>query len=306
MRIASAANSGMDGPAAPRRRPRTVPSARATAAVIRGRLAKVNPPSDGSLELLATQPVLPREPVQRWRLVLARDALAPEAAGRELQAAWDRALAGCGLPVAGLEAAVPRARFALAAPLGTALTGEAELLDTWLVERVPAWRVREALPPCVPAGWRLLEAYDVWLGEAALPGRVAASVYRAELPADVGLSVDALARAGDALMDADALRRERRKGEATVSYDLRPFLEWIEASPAPDGGLHLRMALRHDPERGVGRPDETLAALGERVGTELVPRRVVRERLVLADARPPAAPAPRRRPGGATRPPRPR
>ena len=237
--------------------------------------------------------------------MLSRDPQAPEAAGRELQAAWDRALAGCGLPVAGLDAAVPRARFALAAPLGTALAGEAELLDTWLVERLPAWRVREALPPCLPAGWRLLEAYDVWLGEAALPGRVAASVYRAELDASDGVTADALARAGDALTDAESLPRERRKGDATVSYDLRPFLDWIEVVPAP-GGVHVRMALRHDPERGVGRPDETLAALGERVGTELVPRGLVRERLVLADPPPPAASAPRRRPGGVPRPGRPR
>jgi hypothetical protein len=265
----------------------------------------VNAASDGSFDLPGTTPVLPREPVQRWRLVLARDPIAAEAAGRELQAAWDRALTGSGLPVAGLDLAMPKARFALAAPLGASMTGEAELLDTWLVQRLPAWRVREALAGCVPEGWRLLEVYDVWLGEAALPGRVAASVFRAELAGE-GPSADALARAGDALMDAPALLRERRKGETTVTYDLRPFLELIEASPAPDGGVHLRMGLRHDPERGVGRPDETLAALGERVGTDLVPTRLVRERLVLADPPPPTPQAPRRRPAPGPRPARPR
>ena len=34
--------------------------------------------------------------------------------------------------------------------------------------------VRESLAGHLPAGHRLLDLYDVWLGEAALPGRVAA------------------------------------------------------------------------------------------------------------------------------------
>ena len=36
---------------------------------------------------------------QRWRLVLARDATAPELAGRELADAWDEAIEATGLPV---------------------------------------------------------------------------------------------------------------------------------------------------------------------------------------------------------------
>ena len=76
-------------------------------------------------------------------------ALGTDAAQREQLAAWESAFAACGLPVAGLDAPKPRARFALAAPLAATIPGEAELLDVWLVERLPAWRVREALggPP---------------------------------------------------------------------------------------------------------------------------------------------------------------
>jgi hypothetical protein len=256
----------------------------------------VNTGSDGSKELPATTPVLPREAVQRWRLVVARDTLAPDQVGREQQAAWGLALGASGLPVAGLDAPEPRARFVIAAPLAAAIPGEAELVDTWMVERVPAWRIREALSGCLPAGWRLVDAYDVWLGEPALPGRVAASVYRATFgPAsDAGRAV--LAAAVDALLGESTLPRERRKGEASVAYDLRPFLEAIDVEPAPDGGTVLRITLRHDPERGVGRPDEALAALGARAGLVLQPDELVRERLVLADPPPPAPPAPRRAP----------
>jgi hypothetical protein len=36
-----------------------------------------------------------------------------------------------------------------------------------------------------------------------------------------------------------------------------------------------------DPNRGAGRPEEVLAALGDAIGEPLRPVRVVRERLVL-------------------------
>lgn len=252
---------------------------------------------DGSKVLPETPQVPPREAVQRWRLVLARDAIEPGAAGREQLSSWETALAGCGLPVAGLDAPKPRPRFAPAAPLAATVPGEAELLDVWLIERVPAWRAREALTAAMPAGHRLVDLYDVWLGEAALPGRVAASVYRATLPGGQ-VPPDALLAAAAGLMAEPALPRERRKGEATIAYDLRPFLDAIAVAPAPDGTVVVTMTLRHDPEKGVGRPEEALAALGERAGVVLVPVSLVRERLVLGDPPPPPPPAPRRRAPG--------
>jgi hypothetical protein len=272
----------------------TTAGLRATAGFIGGRLTPVNRASDGSKVLPEVPPPAPREPVQRWRLVLAREPAGTEGAQREHLAAWESAFAGCGLPIAGLDAAKPRARFALAAPLAAAIPGEAELLDVWLIERQPAWRVREAFAIHLPIGWRLVDAHDVWLGEAALPGRVAASVYRATI---VRGSVDAsrLAAAARALLAAESLPRERRKGDTVLGYDLRPFVDEVEVSEA-DGIPVVRMTLRHDPEKGVGRPEELLAALGEVVGRPLEPESLVRERLVLADP-PPPSPAPRRRPG---------
>jgi hypothetical protein len=215
---------------------------------------------------------------------------------------WHAALLASGLPVAGLDAPRPKARFAIAAPLAAAIPGEAELVDVWLVERMPRWRVREALQAALPIGHTLVDVYDVWLGEPALPGLVAASVYRAELdaPADAGR----LAHAAEILLAADALPRRRAKGEGTVPYDLRPFLLGIEVASRPEGGAWVRMRLRHDPSRGIGRPDETLAALAEVLGNApLEPAALVREGLVLADSTPPESPlrkAPRRRPAGRT------
>jgi hypothetical protein len=236
----------------------------------------------------------PREAVQRWRLVLARGPLEGDVGQREQLAAWDRALEASGLPVAGLDASPPRPRFAPAAPLAAAIPGEAELADVWLTERVPAWRLREQLGASVPAGYRLVDSYDVWLGAAALPGQVVASVYRAAFAPGAVDTVTLRAAAGD-LLRAQSLPRERRKGQAMVEYDLRPFLDGLEVAGADATGIALRMTLRHDPERGIGRPDEVLAALGERLREALEPASLVRECLVLAPPAVPAAPGPRPR-----------
>jgi Uncharacterized protein conserved in bacteria (DUF2344) len=227
-----------------------------------------------------------------------RDALDPDRAQRAVLDDWERALVGAGLPVAGLDAPRPKPRFAIGAPLAAAVPGEAELVDVWLTERLPRWRVREALEAVMPPAHALADLHDAWLGEAALPGRIAASVFRATFPRGVVDEASASAAAAG-LLAASSLIRDRRKGEATVTYDLRPFLAAIDVAVAPDGGVELRMTLRHDPEKGVGRPDEVLAAMGERLGgSPLRPDRLVRERLVLADAPPPEPPKrlPGRRP----------
>jgi radical SAM-linked protein len=226
--------------------------------------------------------------------VLARGPLDEDEGQREQLAAWERALAGSGLPLAGLDASPARPRFAVAAPLSASIPGEGELVDVWLVERVPAWRVREALAESMPPSHRLVEAYDVWPGAPALPGQVTSSVYRAEARRD-DVDATALASACDAMLEARSLERERVKGTGTVRYDLRPFIETLAVDATGDP-VTLRMTLRHDPERGIGRPDEVLAALTDRMGGSAPAlTALVRERLVLAPPPPPAKPVPRNR-----------
>ena len=287
-----------------------------TAGSIGRRLARVASQTSPPSEPVQPAPLPPREPVQRWRLVLARSAVEPDQAQRSQQAAWEAALVGSGLPVAGMDGPRARPRFASAAPLAAAVPGEGELVDIWLIERLPRWRVREALAGVLPPGHTLVDVQGVWLGEAPLPGRVLASVYRAFL--GPGVDADAVRVAAEALSGAASLPRERRKGETTVAYDLRPFVESIEVTDAADAeasrsqpavgpgnaAVVLRMTLRHDPEKGVGRPEELLAALEERAGFPLEARGLVRERLVLADpaapVEPPRTRGPRPRPGAAS------
>ncbi len=241
-------------------------------------------------------PAVPsREPAQRWRLVLRREALDAEQVARAQQAAWEAALIATGLPLVGLDSESGRPRFALAAPLAPAIPGDRELADIWLTDRCPRWSVRDALEGALPEGSTLIDVYDVWMGEAALPGQVIASVYRAMVGTDADGALPALEDAMVAMRSAGSLPRERAKGDRVVAYDLRPFLGDIEVRGRPDGGVDIVMELRHDPEKGVGRPDEVLAELSDRSGVSLDGATLVRERLVLASERPVAAPRQERR-----------
>lgn len=228
---------------------------------------------------------MPREPRQRWRLVLARDAsAAPGQTQRELTDAWESAIRGSGLPLAWSEGATPRPRISMGAPLPAGMAADGELLDIVLTERLPIFRVREALSGVLPSGWRLVDLQDVWLAGPALAGRVAAADYRITLangePA-AAVALD-LGRACAALLAAGQLPRERAKGGGTVTYDLRPLV--IGVSVADEGPpVVLSTRTRFHPELGTGRPEEVVGALADLVGAPLAIEAIVRERLILAE-----------------------
>jgi radical SAM-linked protein len=219
--------------------------------------------------------------------VFARAAFPPVAVLRDAKRGWERALMDSGLPVSGLEHSHGKPRVALAAPLAAGVVGRRELLDIWLTVRLPRWRVREALERTVPEGHEVVDLFDVWLRAPSLPGQVVASVYRCALPADVAEA--RIADAVSALLAADRLPRERPKGESLVAYDLRPAVQRIALEPTPHGHAELVMVLRHHPERGIGRPEEVLAELSERLGADSIREAastLVRERIVVADDEP--------------------
>jgi radical SAM-linked protein len=200
-------------------------------------------------------------------------------AQRDVVEAWTAAFESAGLPLARTEGDRPRPRISFGAPLPAGMAAERELIDIVLVERWPAWRVREALEARAPEGWRLVELSDVWLAGPPLAGRVAAADYRLELAGTP--DAPRLARAAAEILAADRLPRERVKGTATVPYDLRPLL--IDVAVKPGSPVLVTTRTRFHPELGTGRPEEVLAALGDRLGTRLEATSIVRERLLLAD-----------------------
>jgi radical SAM-linked protein len=209
--------------------------------------------------------------------VLARSADAPRISGRELIEAWEEAIEATGLPLH-RAAGKSRSRVAFGAPLPLGMASEHELAEIFLTERAPVWRVREALTAALPAGWTLIDLCDAWVGGPPLAGRVTAAAYRLELS---GPDAAAIGEAARAVLDAAELPRSRLKGGVEVPYDLRPLLLDVRvAEPGPP--VVLRMRTRFHPELGTGRPEEVVAAIGDRLGSPLEIGAIVRERLIVS------------------------
>jgi radical SAM-linked protein len=222
----------------------------------------------------------PAEARQRWRLVVARDPDPSEASQRDVADAWTRALTSAGLPLAWTDGARARARISFGAPLPVGVAAEREYIDVVLTERWPTWRLRDALHGRLPPGWRIVDLHDVWLAGPPLAGRVAAADYRVTLadPVDPGR----LAAAAHDVLAARRLPRSRQKGAGAVEYDLRPLLIDLRLRDAGPPVVITMRTLFH-PELGTGRPEEVVAALGERLGIGVAARSIVRERVILTE-----------------------
>jgi radical SAM-linked protein len=199
--------------------------------------------------------------------------------GREYIGRWENALLDSGLPV--LLLGTGRPRIALGAPLPSGSSAERELVEFWLTRTLPAWAIREPLSSHLPTSHRAVDLENVWIGAPALSGQVAAADYSVSVSGDVSLGAADAAAAR--LLERNHVPRKRQKGGETRTYDLRPLLERLLVDGVADGELRLRMRTRLHPERGTGRPDEVVAALGDELGTELRIGQTVRERLLLAD-----------------------
>jgi radical SAM-linked protein len=215
---------------------------------------------------------------QRWRLVLAR--AAGPSAQRDVERAWEAAVRDSGLPWAPAAARdVPRIAFGAPLPVGVA--GDAELVDLFLARRLPMVAVREALGPVLPLGDRIVDLYDVWLGEPGLPSLVVGADYRltiSEPSSDQQATAQAVARMNAAV----TIEVERRKGDRVRTVDLRRLIDELAVELGADGGLVLTMRLRHDPDLGNGRPEDVLGALQAFGAPRMDPVTIVRERLRLA------------------------
>lgn len=226
-------------------------------------------------------------PVQRWRLRFERGEAAAALPQREIDEAWEVTTA----TFRPADAPGPeRPRVVIGAPLPVGMTAGNEVADLFLPERRRLPDVRTMLEAAMPAGHRLVDLYDVWLGAPALPGLVVAGDYRVRVggPDDAdhwtGDMIGAVGRAVRLLLDATEVPRVRTRGGRTSAGNLRPFVvdvttvELVDRMPST---LDLWTRLRFHPSQGTGRPEEVVAALSSILGRSLSVVRVHRERLWL-------------------------
>ena len=229
---------------------------------------------------------------QRWRVHVARGPAARDVPHRDILAAWEAGLSEAGLPLVLTEGRHPQPRVVFAAPVPVGMLADREPVDLWLTDLRRIHEVRSAVEAAMPDGHLLVDLYDVWIGAPSLPASVAAGDYVvAAHPATVSgtpgplatLAADA-AGAGDSMLAATLIARERSKGGGTVAVDIRPHILSLAVAAAGYGtALELELRLLLGGERGVGRPEEVLAELGDRLGTELIADQIVRRRVVLSD-----------------------
>ncbi len=231
--------------------------------------------------------------VQRWRIAFRRGAPALDLGPADIARTWEAALVESGIPVVMSTAATPRPRLTFAAPLPPGRAAEHDLADVVIGERWPLPRLRPLLAAALPAGFELVDLYDVWPGAPSIAASLSAMSHRAVL---AGLSPDELAAAVAGLLGAARLDRSRAKAESKVSYDLRPLIIDLRSGPAQPSaagpaagaaaGPVLRMALRTSSDGPSGRPDEVILAAGESLGRELELVDLIRERLWTSDEAP--------------------
>jgi radical SAM-linked protein len=212
------------------------------------------------------------EVVQRWRLAFARDEEAQFLSHLDAIRLWERAFRRGGIPVATSEGFSPRPRLVFAAPLQLGMLAEHELADLYLAERLTAPGLRARLAAGMPAGYRVVDLYDVWVGAPAIAPQLVAADYRMTL---LNLEQGSLSGAIARLLAAERLPRVRRRESKSTAYDLRPLLIGLEARPpdpaavpagtaAPATGVWMR--LRHTQDAGSGRADEVVAAIADELG----------------------------------------
>ncbi|MEA3344639.1 MAG: TIGR03936 family radical SAM-associated protein [Chloroflexota bacterium] len=162
--------------------------------------------------------------------------------------AWRRALRRARLPLLYSQGFHPRPRISIAFPLPVGFSGERELLDMLLTRPLPPLEVARRVRPHLPAGLSLKNVEEADVRAPSLQSQLRAAEYLVRLtsPSDLPQRVQEL-------LSKESCPRERRGKQ----YDLRPLIRSLSV----EGDLKLRMVLQAG-DRGTGRPDEVLLALG--------------------------------------------
>jgi len=223
---------------------------------------------------------------QRWRLRFSRDASAADLSPRDEAEAWAATVAASNVPYVG-HGTPPRPRLAFGPPLPAGAAADEEPLDVFLAQRLALPDIRTALEAHAPPGHRIVRLQDVWVGAPALAALTRSVEYRIRVD---GLSATELSPACAALMAAAELPRERVRGGRSIAYDLRPLVESVSVAvdeaemddrDAANPAIDFRA--RAEPDRGIGRPDELVAALAELAAASLRITAIRRTRVHLAD-----------------------
>lgn len=172
---------------------------------------------------------------------------------------WERAIRRAELPLLYSQGFTPHPKIAFAAPLPLGFTGEGEIMEVLLEERVPLDRFAADLRAQTTPDLELGALAEVGLGLPALPTLLRWADYRAALG---GLDAAQAREAAAAFLAAERYpwRQQRTgKGKKAREYDLRAGVASLAIEEGADGAV-MRARLGATQEFTV-RPEQVVAAL---------------------------------------------
>jgi radical SAM-linked protein len=214
---------------------------------------------------------------QRLRFAFRKEGMTRYISHLDLARALERALNRARLPVAYSQGFNRRPRMQLAAALPLGFSSEHELVDVWLKEETDPQEAKRRLVAKMAPGIEIFSVRQVPLSDPALQNATSEAIYRATL-LDAHDEADIKARVL-AVMAADSLVRQIKRGRKVKTYDLRPLI--IELAVSGQSGPKMAIDMRLHLKPGMtGRPDEVLRALD----IDPFDARVHRMSIVLADS----------------------
>ncbi len=216
------------------------------------------------------------KPVQRLRIRFAKGHPVRWIGHLDVARFWERALRRAEIPVLYSQGFNPQPKMQFASALPVGASGRAELMDIWIAPPQDPTDVARRLQAQCPPGFDILDVWEVPLEWPSLQSQVREAIYHVQLERQF-LPPDWRAQL-DAFLAAEEVWQERRRKKKWVRYNLRPLVLDLRVLQEDDDWVTLYLRVQSTPG-ATGRPDELLKALG----WQDVPRRIERERIVLAN-----------------------
>ena len=172
---------------------------------------------------------------------------------------WQRAFHRAGIPLAYSEGFTPHPRIALAAPLATGITSEAELMDIVTTKWVSPHWFTATLSQQLPSGIETLQVYPIPLSQPSLQSQVAYAEYGVEVETEKEQKDIESALAS--LLSLEHLPWHHHRDTGRRNYDLRALIDDLWFINWHSGYCAIGMRLQCD-NSGSGRPEQVAAALG--------------------------------------------
>jgi radical SAM-linked protein len=152
----------------------------------------------------------------------------------------------------------PHPKIAFASPLPLGFTGEAEIMDVTLDERVEPADFERRLAAETTEDLALLSVTEIPAGAPQPQAALLWADYRVEIE---GLPIEEVRSRIDAFLASDEFPWTEQRNDKTRTYDLRQGVGQLTAE-ASEGGVLLSMRLRAD-QQMTARPEQVVAALFE-------------------------------------------